>query len=174
MRILIAEDSDELRSMMVEIISEIPNVSIDEAENGQIALEKIKKATKPYDLALVDLVLPKLNGIDLISSVRKLNKELSIFVLSSIDDEDIIKKVMELKINEYLMKPFSKKKLLDAINELFEDDESDNDSDDESDNDSDDESDNDSDDEPDNDSDDEPDNDSDEESTEKKNNMNPW
>ena len=140
MRILIAEDSEELRAMMVEIINEIPDVSIDEAENGQIALEKIKKATKPYDLALVDLVLPKLNGIDLITAVRKLNEELPIFVLSSIDDEDIIKKVMELKINEYLMKPFSKKKLLGAINELFENDDSDDESDDDTDEESDEDS----------------------------------
>jgi DNA-binding NarL/FixJ family response regulator len=84
MNILIADDSELIRSRMRKMISTIPNVTVvDEAVDGEDALEKIIRH-RP-DLAIVDIRMPKKNGIELTSELKK-SVDVKVFVVTNFYD----------------------------------------------------------------------------------------
>ncbi len=74
------------------------------------------------DLLLVDIELPKLNGINLIKKIRKLNATIPIVVISAYTKTDYLLESVELKLDKYIVKPFTSRKLrelLEKLNESF-------------------------------------------------------
>jgi len=74
------------------------------ASDGQKALELIRKF--PPDLIVLDLVLPKLNGYELIAKIKRnrVLAEIPIVVLTNLSQKEEVKKAFDLGINEYLIK----------------------------------------------------------------------
>ncbi len=84
MNILIADDSDMIRSRMKKMISSIPNVNVvDEAFDGEDAMEKIIRH-RP-DLAILDIRMPKKNGIELTSEIKKM-VDVKVFIVTNYYD----------------------------------------------------------------------------------------
>jgi len=74
------------------------------------------------DLLLVDIELPKLNGINLIKKIRKHNESIPIVVISAYTKTDYLLESVELKLDKYIVKPFTSRKLhelLEKLNESF-------------------------------------------------------
>jgi len=84
------------------------------ASDGARALEIFNK--EPIDLLLVDIELPKMNGIELIKRIRKTNKDVPIIVISAYTKTDYLLESVELGLNKYIVKPLTSKK----IHELLE------------------------------------------------------
>lgn len=103
MRILIVEDEKELRLSLLEGLT-IKGYAVDSCEDGEIADEMIFSGD--YDLILLDLNLPKLDGLSLLQNIRKHNKTVNIIILTArIAVEDRVKG-LDLGANDYLTKPF--------------------------------------------------------------------
>ncbi|MCK5192057.1 MAG: response regulator, partial [Methylococcales bacterium] len=109
--ILIAEDN-EINISLLCIVLEGLNCSFDTAVNGAEALNLL--CTKTYQLALVDLNMPILNGFELIQAVRKKNISIPIIAISAYAEKNKIKEALSLGFNDYLTKPIDAK-LLDAM-----------------------------------------------------------
>lgn len=75
------------------------------AGDGSLGLELYQQFLP--DILLVDIHLPKLNGLDLIKEIRKDDLDTKIVVQSSLNDTDTLLKAIPLKINKYLVKPIS-------------------------------------------------------------------
>lgn len=113
LRILLVEDN-KINQMVAKKCLQKWKIQVDIAENGQIAIAKIKK--QKYDVVLMDLQMPKMNGYDCINYLRQEIKEtLPIIVLSANTDAGARKRSLALGANEFVSKPFIESNLLNAI-----------------------------------------------------------
>ena len=72
------------------------------------------------DLLVVDIELPKLNGINLIKKIRKHNSTIPIVVISAYTKTDYLLESVELKLDKYIVKPFTSRKLHELLGKLNE------------------------------------------------------
>ncbi len=111
-RILIIEDHvDILELLTVLLIKNGYEVSV--AHDG---LEGFKKAMdlKP-DLVLLDLMLPKMHGLEVCEKIKNQNKNIPIIILSALGEEDDIVKGLHMGASDYVVKPFRSKELVARI-----------------------------------------------------------
>jgi two-component system chemotaxis sensor kinase CheA len=118
-RVLLAEDSPFFRNMVTNYLSGA-GYEVESAENGKVALEKLKSDPN-FDIIVTDLEMPEMDGFGLIKAVREIPefKELPILVLTSLSGEDIKRKVFELGANAYEIK-LEREKVLRSIESLLE------------------------------------------------------
>jgi len=82
------------------------NAEVDLAENGAIAVEKVKQ--NHYDLILMDIQMPVMDGYTATSNIRKINKQIPIIALTaSVITTDIEAKAVQIGMNGCLSKPFN-------------------------------------------------------------------
>lgn len=110
--ILIIEDTESLRKLTRKIL-EKEGFSVDEAENGEIALEKISGETK-YSLILLDIMMPKMDGMEFIKNLR-IFSEVPVVFITALSDERSQVLAYENGADGYLTKPFSKALLLSMV-----------------------------------------------------------
>ncbi len=86
LRLLIIDDSKLINEKLRELLSEIKNLEIvDEALNGFEGVEKYWKY-KP-DIVILDIKMPKLNGIEVLQNIRRINSPVKIIVLTNYDNQ---------------------------------------------------------------------------------------
>ena len=110
--LLCAEDSLMARKMIVEYLED-DFFEIYEASNGEEAL-KIYKERKP-SIIISDLNMPKMNGLQLIKEIRKVDKETPIIMLTAYTDLEYLLEAIELNLIKYLIKPLDEEKLDEAL-----------------------------------------------------------
>jgi len=103
MRILLVEDESQLLNAYVKGLKQ-DGYAIDTASDGASAVELCEINT--YDLVVLDINLPKLNGIEVLKQVRTLNKSVKIIIVSA--NRSIEQRIegLDLGANDYLTKPF--------------------------------------------------------------------
>jgi len=125
MKILVAEDEYIGRVLLVEMLS--PFGTCDTAENGVEAFEMVKKSfeTKPYDLVCLDIMMPELDGQQVLQQIRELESELKVengikvIMTTALDDSgNIMRAFTQGACEGYLTKPIDKVKLIEQIQEL--------------------------------------------------------
>lgn len=125
MKILVAEDEYIGRALLVEMLS--PFGTCDTAENGREALEMVKKSfeTTPYDLVCLDIMMPELDGQQVLQEIREIeaqrhsDKGIKIIMTTALDDSGNIMRAFTRGACEgYLTKPIDKIKLIEQIQEL--------------------------------------------------------
>jgi two-component system nitrogen regulation response regulator NtrX len=90
----------------------------DFAEDGEVALRKIKE--NPYDLILLDIDMPKIDGYNVLKQTREIYPELPIvFVTGKGDPQTTIDSISQHGLNSYIQKPFSLEKVLDIVAKLI-------------------------------------------------------
>lgn len=109
--ILIADDSTNMRAMLVSTIESLGDYHIVEASSGFEALRLLPR--EKVDLILTDINMPDINGLELISYLRNnINyQSIPVFIISTEGSQKDIEKGKLLGANEYLIKPFSPTKL---------------------------------------------------------------
>lgn len=116
MKILIAEDETELRNAIAEGLR-IDGYAVDTCDNGETASQLC--FTEIYDLMILDLNLPKLDGFEVLAELRQHNAELKILILSA--RTSVLDKVkgLDYGANDYLTKPFEFAELEARIRNLL-------------------------------------------------------
>jgi two-component system LytT family response regulator len=116
LRIIIADDERPAREFLKAVLSEFDDVElVGEAENGTEAVEVIRQ-TKP-DLALLDLQMPEISGLDAVRLLRKSQMPLVAFVTAY--DEYAVQ-AFEVGAVDYLLKPIEKSRLRETLNRAHE------------------------------------------------------
>jgi signal transduction histidine kinase/CheY-like chemotaxis protein len=108
LKILLAEDNDINIKIAQKIISQW-GVTIDVAKNGQIAIEKHRQ--QQYDLILMDLSMPTLDGYEATKLIRRIDLSIPIIALTASSSVGYLERALAIGINEYIIKPFSPKDL---------------------------------------------------------------
>ncbi|MER2494440.1 response regulator transcription factor [Catenovulum sediminis] len=113
--ILIIDDDLDLAELLGEYLTS-EGFSCDHAENGLIGLDKVKQ--HPYDLVLLDVMMPQLDGFETLKKLRQFSKMPVLMLTARGDDYDRILG-LELGADDYLPKPFNHRELLARIKAIL-------------------------------------------------------
>ena len=119
-RILIADDHTIVRQGLARMLEEQADLKvIGEATNGQDAVEKALEL-KP-DIAILDIAMPRMNGIEAAKRIRKRLPETKIIILSMYSHEHYIDELLETGVSGYLLKDSSGRDIINAIHAALKD-----------------------------------------------------
>jgi two-component system chemotaxis response regulator CheY len=118
-KILIAEDSLTMRSLIVSTIATMGDYETVEAANGFEALRILPR--EKVDLIITDINMPDINGLELVSFIRNSDnyRETPLFIISTESSDRDREKGMSLGANAYLVKPFAPDQLQTLIREYL-------------------------------------------------------
>lgn len=116
MNILVVEDDKGLLDQLETILKK-KHYGVDIADNGELALDKIFDV--PYDLILLDIMLPRLDGLSVLQEVRKAGLDMPILMLTARSDVQDRVKGLDYGADDYLAKPFSMAELMARIRAML-------------------------------------------------------
>ena len=116
MRLLLVEDDTKIASFIIKGFK-AEGFAVDHAADGETGLHLA--LTEPYDAAVVDIMLPKLDGLALIRQLRQEKINTPVIVLSARDSVDDRVKGLQTGGDDYLTKPFSFSELLARVQALI-------------------------------------------------------
>lgn len=119
-KVLVVEDNLSFIKTIDEYFEKIEDIDIKyHANNGKEGIELLKKYDD-VDLVLLDLVMPKKDGIYFLEKLRELEIKKDVIVMTSFDSDMIIKQVSNLGIKYFMLKPFEMKDLESRIRKLMD------------------------------------------------------
>ncbi|MBI2831852.1 MAG: response regulator transcription factor [Chloroflexi bacterium] len=118
-RIVLAEDHWLMREGTRHILEQTPDFKmVGEAEDGEQALELIG-SVKP-DVAILDIRMPKLNGIEVVRKMKELSPDTEALMLTAYDDDDYILALVSAGALGYLLKTARPNELIDAVRRVHQ------------------------------------------------------
>ncbi len=113
-QILVIEDEAAIRRVLVKILSEEnDSYQVEEAEDGLLGIEKIKK--EDFDLVLCDIKMPKMDGVEVLEAIKKIKPEIPVVMISGHGDLDTAVNTMRLGAFDYISKPPDLNRLLNTV-----------------------------------------------------------
>lgn len=120
-KILMIDDNEELIKMVHEYFSDHQKIELSLfANDGEEGLDLILNEEDKYNIVLLDLIMPKKDGLYVLNELKKRNISKNIIVLTSYNAPDMIRKVSEYGVNYYILKPFDLSELENHILEVFD------------------------------------------------------
>ncbi|MEA2028381.1 MAG: response regulator, partial [Campylobacterota bacterium] len=115
--LLYVEDEKELQNRMLTFFSKIFTY-IDTANDGKEALEKYQK--NRYDIIITDILMPKMNGLELIKSIHAENEKQEIIITSAYDDLNYLMESIKLGVTGYLLKPLNFQDIISVLEQSID------------------------------------------------------
>ncbi|MFA5038843.1 MAG: response regulator [Candidatus Omnitrophota bacterium] len=112
-RILICDDEEGVRESLRLILEKDYNLIF--ANSGEMCLEMLQ-CEKEINLVLIDIKMPKINGIEVMREIKKTYPGLPIIVVTGYKSSEIAQEATEAGACEYIVKPFDSKELIKCIN----------------------------------------------------------
>ena len=127
---MVVDDAEYMREMLVEIIEtydapdtyEIVGVAADGEEAISKYRELLDSGRRP-DVVTLDIVMPNMDGVVVISELKRCDPDAKIIAISALGSPDTIDRVMQAGAKDYIIKPFSVENLMDAIRQICTPDE---------------------------------------------------
>lgn len=117
-KVLMIDDNTSLVEMVKEYFSDHNKIEISlSCKDGEEGLKTIISEADKYDVILLDLVMPKKDGLYVLEELNKRGIEKNIIVETSYNEPKVIRKVSEYGVNYYILKPFD---LIDLENRILE------------------------------------------------------
>ncbi len=122
LRILVVDDNPHMRSLICTALQAFGVLHLQEAENGEDALAVLR--SRPFDIVLLDWVMPGMSGIDVTRYIRNAatspNPFLPIVMITGHASLDHVRAARDAGVNEFLTKPISAKGLLSRLQSIIE------------------------------------------------------
>ena len=117
-RIIIADDEEiECRALEMMIRNEFPDMEIlPYVQNGIDLVASVKK--NHPDIAIIDINMPGLNGLDALEMIRTRNKELKVIISSAYSEFQFAKKAMKLGVSDYILKPLNRETFCETLRKV--------------------------------------------------------
>lgn len=120
MRVLLVDDDATVRTVMHRILSRQFSFDIDLCKDGPEALEKL--STEEYDLVLLDVTMPMMDGMDVLQSIR-LNPETHhtpVIMITGLSDQRLVKQALREGISDFILKPVRPAELCERVARVLE------------------------------------------------------
>jgi len=115
--ILVVDDNQDLLETFAMILNR-RGFSVQTAGNGVSAVDKFKDQS--FDVTLMDIVMPEMNGVDAFKKIREIQPGASIILMTAYSDEELLQTARDEGVRRIIHKPISIDKLLELINETAE------------------------------------------------------
>ena len=116
MRILVVEDDQKIASFIIKGLR-AEGFAVDHAADGENGLHLA--LTEPYDAAIIDIMLPRMDGLKLIENIRREKLKTPVIILSARGEVDDRVKGLQIGADDYLAKPFAFSELLARLQALI-------------------------------------------------------
>jgi DNA-binding NtrC family response regulator len=116
-RLLLVDDEERFRVTLSKLLG-VRGIQVAAVGSGEEALEELKN--KPYDVILLDVRMPGMNGIEALAAIKKINPDLEVIILTGHASVDAAVDIMKLGGYDYLLKPCSVDELMDKIDGAYE------------------------------------------------------
>ncbi|MBF0259803.1 MAG: response regulator [Desulfamplus sp.] len=117
MKVLIVDDDTPVRKILSKIVSHYGHQAVT-AENGQIGLDIFLKEPLKFDAILSDVMMPVMDGFELLKRVRHQNSEIPFVIMTGYGDKGMIIRALKQGATDFLTKPYTKKDLSDSLNRI--------------------------------------------------------
>ncbi len=118
MRVLVVEDDPDLAEYASTVLRRNPDVTVEVAFNGRMALESFR--TRGADILITDIELPGMTGIELATSVRQADPEMPVAMMTAHASVDYAVSALRNQIDEFLVKPVSATEFRSTLLKLIE------------------------------------------------------
>jgi DNA-binding NtrC family response regulator len=113
-RVLVVDDEPLIRWSITETLSGL-GLDVEQADDAASALRHITAGPLGFDVILLDLRLPDMRDLSLIGTVRQLQPEASVILMTAFDSDEIVEGAIALGVETVLHKPFALGMLVDAV-----------------------------------------------------------
>ena len=124
-RVLMIDDNVNLIEMVKEYFKSSEKIEIVSwAYDGEEGIKKIEENQDEYDLIILDLIMPKKDGIYVLEEMKKRNINKGVIIATSYNASEVIRQVSEFGVNYFILKPFDledlEKRILNTLNNSLE------------------------------------------------------
>jgi two-component system chemotaxis response regulator CheY len=118
-KVMVVEDSAAMRGLIASLLGQIEGIEVIEAESGFAALKRLP--VEPVDLIVMDINMPDINGLELLSFVRKnpTYAKTPVVIVTTEGSEEDRRRGMALGANAYVAKPFEPEHLVGTVADLL-------------------------------------------------------
>ena len=120
LKFLVVDDFSTMRRIVRNLLKELGFTNVDEAEDGVIALQKLKNGS--YDFVITDWNMPNMTGLDLLKNIRADGelKALPVLMITAEAKKENIIEAAQSGASGYIVKPFTAAVLEEKLNKIFE------------------------------------------------------
>ena len=115
--VLIVDDDEAVRDIAAQMVT-LCGYKVHQAESGPQAIDLVRRSLTPFNLVLLDLTMPGMDGIATFLALRQLQPELAIVIFSGFSAYDARQRFAGHNLNGFLQKPFSAGALRDILMQL--------------------------------------------------------
>ena len=119
MKILVVDDMSTMRRIVKNIMKQLGFANVEEAENGQDALDKLR--AESFGFVICDWNMPVMTGIELLRAIRAADKLKTIpvlMVMAEAQKENLVEAI-KAGVSNYIVKPFTAEVLQEKMNKIF-------------------------------------------------------
>ena len=116
-RILIVDDEERFRNTMSKLLT-VEGYEVSIAGTGPEALEMLRQNL--HDLVILDVRMPEMNGVQVLSEIKKIDVSLEVIIMTGYASVDTAKEIMKLGAYDYLLKPYAIAELLEKIDAAYD------------------------------------------------------
>jgi two-component system, NtrC family, response regulator AtoC len=116
MKILVVDDEVAIRDIIRKGLSQMGGLSVEVAQNGPEAIEKIEKDV--FDLVLTDLKMPEMDGLELLKTIKGIRPEVMVILMTAYGTIETAVEAMRIGANDYVTKPIDLNELLIHISKV--------------------------------------------------------
>ncbi|MBI5571649.1 MAG: response regulator [Desulfomonile tiedjei] len=115
--VLIVDDEERFRHTMRKLLT-VRGLDPTTAGSGKEALELLR--THSYDVAIVDVRMPEMTGVELLAAMKKIDPQIEVIVLTGYASVDTAKAIIDLGAYDYLIKPYAVDELMEKIDSAYD------------------------------------------------------
>jgi len=116
LRILVVDDSDFSRSMILQILSEAGCQLVTETNSAEHAMKLIREK-KPH-IVIADIVMPEISGIELTTKINDNFDNIYVIMISSLSQEHVVLEAISSGASDFISKPVQKNQLIESIQKI--------------------------------------------------------
>lgn len=117
--LLYVEDEDSVRDITVDYFSSLFKEIIS-AKDGKEGLELFEKNKEKINIIVTDINMPRLNGIDMIKQIRRIDPNISIIITTAFNENRFLQDAISLGVRDFVLKPVDLKLLIESIKKTIE------------------------------------------------------
>lgn len=119
MKIIVVDDFSTMRRIIRNILKQLGYNNIEEAEDGDVALDKLKEAD--FEFVITDWNMPNMTGLDLLKAIRgeERLKDIKVLIVTAEAEKENVVQAAQAGVNDYVVKPFTADVLQQKIDRIF-------------------------------------------------------